>query len=299
MYIFHTAKELLTLCKNEEISISEVVIRREVEKGSNRTSIFEKMSKSWEVAKKAIKNGLENQKLSVGKMVQDEAKIYNEYFKSGKGILSPMCQKAVIYAIANNICNACMGKIVATPTAGSSGILPGVLLASSEEIGLSDDDILKGFFTAAGIGIIIAENATMSGAQGGCQAEIGSSTAMTAAALTELRGGTPETCFQAAALALKNLLGLACDPVGGLVEVPCVKRNGFGATHAITASEMALAGIKSVIPFDEVVIAMENIGKLISPKLRETALGGLAITETAKKIEVDLGLSNGRKNEEE
>ena len=189
--------------------------------------------------------------------------------------------KAVARALAVSECNACMGRIVAAPTAGSCGILPAALLTVMEEKGLSEEDAVMGLFTAAGVGMVIASNATVSGAQGGCQAEVGSASAMAAAAVVEMMGGTPQMCANACAIALKNVLGLVCDPVAGLVEVPCVKRNVAGAMNALACAEMALAGVESAIPCDEVIDAMRSVGALLPDSLRETGRGGLAATPTA------------------
>ena len=180
--------------------------------------------------------------------------------------------------------NACMGRIVAAPTAGSCGILPAVLFALDEQYSFGDEALLKALFAASGVGAVIAKRATLSGAEGGCQAECGSASAMAAAAGAELLGGTPNMCVDACAMALKNTLGLVCDPVGGLVEVPCVKRNVMGAVNALSSMNLALAGIKSVIPADEVIDAMGSIGAQISPSLRETSEGGLAATPTGKEL---------------
>jgi L-serine dehydratase len=178
--------------------------------------------------------------------------------------------------------NARMGRIVAAPTAGSCGILPGVIIAVGERFNLPYEAQIMSLFTAGGIGAVIADKATLAGADGGCQAECGSASAMAAAACVELMGGTADMCAQAAALAIKFVMGLICDPVGGLVEVPCVKRNASGATSALTAASLALAGIKSAIPCDEVIVTMGLVGKVIPQELRETSLGGLAVTATAK-----------------
>ncbi|MEQ8198363.1 MAG: L-serine ammonia-lyase, iron-sulfur-dependent, subunit alpha [Clostridiaceae bacterium] len=175
-----------------------------------------------------------------------------------------------------------MGVVCATPTAGSSGVLPGVLLAAKEKFGLSDDEVIKYLFTAGAFGYIIANNAFISGAAGGCQAEIGSASAMAAAAVAEMAGGTPVQAAHAMAMALKNMLGLACDPLAGLVEVPCIKRNAAGASNALIAEDMALAGVESKVPWDEVISAMYQIGLSMPASLRETSTGGLAATETGK-----------------
>lgn len=180
--------------------------------------------------------------------------------------------------------NACMRRIVAAPTAGSCGVIPAVFLTAQEKLNLSNEEMVKAMYVSAGVGEVIAENASISGASGGCQAEIGSASAMASAGLTYLQGGDAETIEHAAALALKNMLGLACDPVCGLVEIPCVKRNVVGAVNAVTSAQLALAGIKSAIPADEVIDAMRRIGNDMALSIKETGLGGLAITPTAQKI---------------
>ena len=189
-------------------------------------------------------------------------------------------KEAVAYAVAVAETNASMGKIAACPTAGSCGIVPGALIAAQNHYNYDDEQICNALFTATGIGMVIENNAMIAGAQGGCQAECGSAAGMAAGALVYLAGGTPEQIGNAVALAIKNLLGLACDPVAGLVEVPCVKRNGFATTVAILAADMSLAGIKSVIPVDEVIDAMYRIGRSMPESIRETAMGGLATTST-------------------
>jgi L-serine dehydratase len=200
---------------------------------------------------------------------------------AGNSFIGPVVANAVANAIAVSEVNASMGRIVACPTAGSCGIVPGAIFAIRDFLDCNEDILVRALFTAAGIGQVIAEQATVSGAVGGCQAECGTAAAMAAAAVTEMLGGTPEQSSQAMALALKNMLGLVCDPVAGLVEVPCVKRNGFAAVHALVAAHMALAGIKSVIPADEVIAAMYQIGLDIPRSLKETSEGGLAKTPTA------------------
>ena len=190
-----------------------------------------------------------------------------------------MLQKAI--AVSEN--NARMGRIVAAPTAGSCGIIPAVLITIAEEYNIPERKVIMALFTSAAIGMVIANRASISGAEGGCQAECGSASAMAACAAVEMMGGTPKMVSNACAIALKSVLGLVCDPVGGLVEVPCIKRNASGAANALTAAEMALAGVESVIPADEVIDAMRSIGNLMPGVLKETAEGGLAATPTAKK----------------
>ncbi|MCK9918257.1 L-serine ammonia-lyase, iron-sulfur-dependent, subunit alpha, partial [Microbacteriaceae bacterium K1510] len=200
----------------------------------------------------------------------------------------PTLLNAVSMSVAVNEVNAAMGTIVATPTAGACGIVPGTLFAVSQKLNPSREEMVNYLFTAGAIGYCIANNAFISGAAGGCQAEVGSATAMAAAAIVEMAGGTPEQSAQAVAIALKNMLGLVCDPVAGLVEVPCVKRNAMGAAIATVAADMALAGIKSVIPTDEVIEAMYRIGCSMPTTLKETAQGGLAATQTGRMIEAKI-----------
>lgn len=191
-----------------------------------------------------------------------------------------MTLRAMAYALAVVEQNAAMGQIVAFPTAGGAGVVPGVLFSGAECFRASKRRLLSGMFAAAAVGIVIAEGATFSAAAAGCQAEIGAAAAMASAGLTEMRGGTPKQCFDSASIALKSYLGLVCDPLAGLVEAPCVKRNALATQAAIGASDLVMAGIHSLIPFDEIVATMKKIGKMMSPKLRETALGGLAVTPT-------------------
>jgi L-serine dehydratase len=293
METFRNAKELLALTRKYKKPISEIVILGEMGSSEkDRRQTVEKMGRRLKVMKQAVEKGIRSKKRSVSGMSGETAKIlYKNAVKkrSANMASSQMGILALTYAIATGETNARMGQIVAFPTAGASGVIPGVMLAAQKHYRFSDKKIIEGLFTAAGVGMIIGQNATLAGAEGGCQAEIGSAVAMAAAALTELRGGTPEECITASALGLKNLLGLACDPLGGMVEVPCIKRSGILSTLALTASDMAIAGAKSYVPFDEVVESMSNIGKMISPKLRETALGGLAITRTGEKIKKRFG----------
>ncbi|MDO4618516.1 MAG: L-serine ammonia-lyase, iron-sulfur-dependent, subunit alpha [Clostridia bacterium] len=200
-------------------------------------------------------------------------------------LLGNIAHTATIYALAVAEHNACMGRIVASPTAGSCGILPGALFALKKHLNITEEKLIDALINASAVGMVIAKRATLSGAEGGCMAECGSAGAMAASAVCEIMGGTPRMCLHAAAIALKAVMGLVCDPVAGLVEVPCIKRNGIGAVNALTAAEMALSGIESAIPADEVIDAMKTVGSLMPCSLKETALGGIAITETAKKIE--------------
>ncbi|MFA6849616.1 MAG: L-serine ammonia-lyase, iron-sulfur-dependent, subunit alpha [Selenomonadaceae bacterium] len=284
MIVFNTIKDLIQLAEEKAIPIHELVIAREIQISQNSWEmVIEGMKKNWQVMLKAARRGSLNEERSVSNLTGGDAKRIFE--RSLYGYTGNTVMKAAAYAVGISEVNAVMGKIVACPTAGSCGILPAAVLAGAEKNQNSEEEIINVFFTAAGIGMVIAQNASISGAAGGCQAECGSAAGMAAGALVELAGGTPEQVGQGVALALKNMLGLVCDPVAGLVEVPCVKRNGFAAVQAMLAADMALAGVKSVIPVDEVIAAMHKIGKAIPKSLRETSEGGLAVTPTAKKIE--------------
>ena len=248
-----------------------------------------KMLNTLAVMKEAIATGLDKDMRSSSGMSGGNAFKMMSMIDSG-AIEDNIFNRATVYALATAETNACMGKIVAAPTAGASGVLPAVLIAVAEKYGIDDSRVADALFVAGEFGLRIAEEASFSGAECGCQAECGSAAAMAAGAMTSLLGGTPEQAENAAALALKSLLGLVCDPVAGLVEAPCVKRNANCASVAITSANMALADIKSVIPFCEVIAAMRQIGQSLPVELRETALGGCAATETGRKIASDLSL---------
>ncbi|SHG39565.1 L-serine dehydratase [Thermosyntropha lipolytica DSM 11003] len=278
---FNHALEILNLCREHNLSLPEVVLRSEAcETGRSREEIWSLLENNFKVMEESIMKGLAPDIKSVGGLIGGNAYKLKTYAQndtlSGSRVL-----KAASYALAVSEVNAAMGKIVAAPTAGSSGIVPGVIISIKEEKGLEVADAINGLLVAAAVGKIIAVNATLSGAEGGCQAEVGAAAAMAAAAAVFMSGGSDEMCFEAASMALKGLLGLVCDPVAGLVEVPCSKRNALAAAMALTAADMALAGIKSFIPFDEVVEAMYRVGRQMSPDLRETARGGCAATPTA------------------
>ncbi|MDD3013214.1 MAG: L-serine ammonia-lyase, iron-sulfur-dependent, subunit alpha [Candidatus Gastranaerophilales bacterium] len=235
--------------------------------------------------KVSIKQGLSNPQLSVSGMSgTDSVKVVERYDKGKKLPMNKLFGKILSYALAVIEENQRMGKIVACPTAGSCGIVPAVVVAYAEEFNISEEMQINSLFTAGGIGKLVAQEVPLAGAVAGCQAECGVGSAMAAAAIVELMSGTNDMIINAAALALKNTLGLVCDPVAGLVEVPCVKRNAFYAIHAVSASELALAGVETVIPMDEIVVAMKQIGYLMSPDLKESSDGGLATTETGQSI---------------
>jgi L-serine dehydratase len=278
---FNTAQELIQLCEKEDKKISEIMRLREIVYGEcDADTVDAKMKKSLEIMKNSAHAPLHNAVKSMGGMIGGEAKKLEERRASGKSICGSVLTKALIYSQAVLEVNASMGVIVAAPTAGSAGVVPSVLFALAEEFDIPDERLCEALFTAGAVGSILMKNASVSGAEAGCQAEIGSAAAMAAAAAVELMGGTPEQCFEAASIAIGNMLGLVCDPIAGLVEAPCQSRNAAGASNALTSAEMALAGIKSAIPFSEMTDAMYRVGKKLPMELRETALGGCTATPT-------------------
>ena len=278
---FTTAEELLEICNKNGQSIAEAMHLREVVYGElDSDGVDLKMKKSLEIMRASAHRPLREVVRSMGGMIGGEASKLEERRTQGKSICGNVLTKALIYSQAVLEVNASMGVIVAAPTAGSAGVLPAVLFALEEEFDLSEETLLKGMFTAGAIGYLLMKNASVSGAEAGCQAEIGSAAAMASAAAVEMMGGTPEQCLDAAAITISNMLGLVCDPIAGLVEMPCQSRNAAGASNALTSAEMALAGIKSAVPFTEMAACMYRVGKGLPSELRETALGGCAATPT-------------------
>ncbi|MGM0549360.1 MAG: L-serine ammonia-lyase, iron-sulfur-dependent, subunit alpha [Bacillota bacterium] len=286
---FKTIAELIAIAEKNSISLAQVVINREKAlTDKSEKEIRNKMAESLKVMRQSIKKGLTEDISSMSGLTGGDAQKVEKARKAGKSIAGDLFSKIIANTLAVSELNAAMGKIVACPTAGSCGILPGSLTTIAAEHDCSEKQIIDALFVASGFGIVIAKQASVSGAAGGCQAECGSASSMTAAAITYLLGGTKAQVASAAAIALKNLLGLVCDPVAGLVEVPCIKRNTIGSSNALTAAEMALAGVESVIPVDEVIIAMKKIGDALPSSLKETSQAGLAATPTANKIKEDL-----------
>jgi L-serine dehydratase len=293
-YDFNTGAELLKLCENEGLTISEVMIRRETElSDAPREKLVAEMRTSLKVMRDSVKKGLTEEHKSVSRLSGGEAMTLYRYADFGPLSGSEACHAAAA-AMAVVEVNAAMGRIVAAPTAGASGIIPAVLLETGHARDWSDEMLIEGLFCAGAIGMLFAKNASISGAAAGCQAETGVASAMAAAALVELSGGEPIHCLDAAAIAIKNVEGLVCDPVAGLVECPCIKRNGMGAANALLSADMALCGITSLIPFDEVVTSMYAVGREIRPEYRETAKGGLAATPTGKQIAANIKRMNSR-----
>ncbi|MBO8138602.1 MAG: L-serine ammonia-lyase, iron-sulfur-dependent, subunit alpha [Desulfotomaculum sp.] len=287
--LFSTIEELINLAESKNLKISDIMIEQEsASTGKDKDTIYQQMFNHLEIMESAVKRGLSKKVKSRSGIVKGDAKKLWAYTKSSRSLSGSIITEAVAMAVATAEVNACMGPVVATPTAGSCGVVPGCIFAVQNHLKVDKKDLVEALFTAGAIGLIIANNASISGAAGGCQAEIGSASGMAAAAVVQLAGGTPKQCANAVAIALKSMLGLVCDPVAGLVEVPCIKRNASGASLAIVAADMALAGVESVIPCDEVIDAMYRVGRSIPVTLRETSMGGLATTETARKIEKNL-----------
>lgn len=274
---FKNASELLELCRKNRMPVSEVMKLRETELGeTSEEEANNRMARALEVMKEAVHSPICNPGRSMGGLIGGEARMLKEYGSSGNTVCGAVLSKAVMYAMATLETNASMGLIVAAPTAGSSGIVPGLLLALQEAYGYTDEQVIQVLYNAGAVGYLAMRNATVAGAVGGCQAEVGVASAMAASAAVELMGGTPQQCLNAAATVLMNMLGLVCDPVGGLVEYPCQSRNAAGVANALIAAEMALAGIAQLIPLDEMIAVMYSVGKRIPAELRETAIGGCA-----------------------
>ena len=280
---YNSLEEIVRECQEKDLPFDEVILLDDMnERNVSREESIETMRGMWEAMKGAERNY--DGSLQSSGLVGGAGKTMRAYVESGNTLCGPFVGKVMASALAMGESNACMKRIVAAPTAGACGVLPAVLVNYQKEKGTADEQIVRALYTAAGIGQVVAARSYIAGASGGCQAEIGTASAMAAGALTALGGGTPSQITHAAAMALKNLLGLVCDPVGGLVEVPCVKRNVIGAVNAISAADMALAGIESRIPVDEVIDAMGEVGRRMPVEFRETALGGLAATPTGKAV---------------
>lgn len=278
---FYSGKELLEKCQKNRLPISEIMKLREIETGGvSSDKVERKLQKALSIMRHSATTPLTSPGKSIGGLIGGEAKKVSEHGKTTNCVCGSVLSKAISYSMGVLEVNASMGLIVAAPTAGSSGVVPGVLLALADEYEISDDVLCKGLANASAIGYILMRNASVSGAEAGCQAEVGAASAMAASAIVEIMGGTPEMCLDAASFALSNLLGLVCDPIAGLVESPCQSRNAIGVANAITSAELVLSGVKHHIPFDEMATAMLRVGKSLPFELRETAMGGCAGTPT-------------------
>lgn len=281
-----TFEELYNTCTSLSKKIYETAQEREAETAEITVEEFRKtVKRSLDAMKEAIRTGLISREMSISGMCGDDCFRLQSRFTKEHSLFGCTFEKITTYALATIEENLRMGKIVACPTAGSCAIVPSVLVGVGEDLNIPEEEQINALITAGEVGRIISNKVALAGAVAGCQAECGVASAMSAAALTQMRGGTIDEIFNATALAMKNLLGLTCDPVCGLVEIPCVKRNPFLAIHSVTASELALAGIKSKIPLDEVIDALEQTGNLMSPLLKESSEAGLAKTKTALKLE--------------
>lgn len=284
--MYASIEELVSDATIKNLPISELVIQAECnDMNVSRNDVWRKMKHNLDTMRLAVSRGAHGIGVhsKTGLTGGDAVKI-KDYRKSHKTLSGDMIMSAVQSAIATNEVNAAMGVICATPTAGSSGTLPGVLFTLEKRLGLDEEQMVRFLFTAGGFGMVIANNACIAGATGSCQAEVGSASGMGAAAAVEVAGGTPKQSANAMAIAISNLLGLVCDPIAGLVEVPCINRNAIGSSNALISADMALAGCESMIPADEVISAMDKVGKNMPESLRETGIGGLAGTPTGQEI---------------
>ena len=282
---YHSIEALLNTARENNCRLSKLVLDQQAEQMEMpREKIYEKMRDNYKVMASCIAPGSAPDLKSTSGLTGGDAYRMKAAVEQGKNLTGPLLGGALYRALAVSELNASMGRIVAAPTAGSCGIVPAAVLTMQEQYGLTEEECVMSLFTASAVGMVIANNASLAGAQGGCQAECGSAAAMAAAAIVELAGGTPEMIESAVATALKNILGLVCDPVAGLVEIPCIKRNASGVAGAVVAAELALAGIRSAIPADEVIWSMKKVGDVMPAALKETAEGGLAATPTGKKL---------------
>lgn len=285
---YHSINDLVELCHKNNAQLWQVIMMDNAhERMVSEDKIFENMRLMYK-AMKTADNNYDKSLKSPSRMAGGDGELMYQYNKSGRNICGDFVGMVMEKALKMGESNACMRRIVAAPTAGSCGVIPAVFISYETYFKALEDDMIKALLIASGIGAVIAENASIAGASGGCQAEIGSASAMAAAGLTFLQGGDSLQIVNSSALALKSMLGLACDPVCGLVEVPCIKRNVAGAMNAITAAQMSMAGIKSVISPDEVIDSMQRIGAAMPSSLKETAREGLAITPTAELIKREL-----------
>ncbi|MFD2200280.1 L-serine ammonia-lyase, iron-sulfur-dependent, subunit alpha [Shivajiella indica] len=281
-YLFESFKGWKAYCEEKKINIFDSVIEYEItQKGNSEESIWEGLQKAYSVMKEAVETGLKEEMTSRSGMINNGAK---KVYRHPVSVLSPEFQRLISRALAAKEVNSCMGRVVAAPTAGASGILPGTLYTLQEIHGLSDRKILEGLLVGAGIALIIEEKASLAGAVGGCQAETGSAAAMASGAIVHCLGGNFDQIFNAVAITIQCMLGLVCDPVAGLVEIPCVVRNASAAAIANSSAQIALAQVSAVIPVDECVEAMGEIGASMESRYKETAMGGLAATLTGQEI---------------
>jgi L-serine dehydratase len=279
-----SAGQLLELCAQRAQGLARVVAEYEAfRSGITVQEVRERMGETLQVMRVSVEKGREDQG-RLSHLINGYGRLFEQAGREGRLLGGSLFRNAILYALSVGQYNASLGRIVACPTAGSCGVVPGALLAAAEELESSDEELIEALLVMGGVGIVSAAQGPISGAEGGCQAECGVASSMAAAAVVNLAGGSPEQVFSAASLALQSHLGLVCDPLASLVEVPCVTRNATSAAVALSAANMALAGIPAVVPYDEVVGAMKAIGRAMPESLRETSLGGLAATPTGKRL---------------
>ena len=278
---FHSLEEIQKSCREKNVLFWRAVLLEDMaDRSVTETESMQSMQQMW-TAMKSASEQYDRTQVSASGLVGKMGAQMEEYRQSKEPLCGPFVSKVIARALEMGESNACMKRIVAAPTAGSSGVIPGTLCALQEQYGFTDDEICQALFNAAAIGYLITRNATTAGAEGGCQAEVGSASAMAASAAVELFGGTPRQCMDAASFAMVNILGLVCDPIGGLVENPCQNRNAMGASNALISAELSLAGVKSITPIDETIGVMYAVGRSIPSELRETSLGGMAVAKSA------------------
>lgn len=296
MLRYESIDELVKAAEEAGEKISTVVLRDQaLSMEKTELDVYEKMELDFMVMRSSAEEGMKRDQRSTSGLTGGEGYLMNEYAKSGKALCGTMISSAMARALAVAGCNASMGRIVAAPTAGSCGILPGCLITMCDDRGVPEKDVVMSMFTAGAFGLVTAGRASIAGAQGGCQAECGTAAAMASAALTELMGGTPQQCADAFSIVIACQLGLVCDPVAGLVEIPCIKRNASGLVIAFSSADMVLAGVKPKIPADECLDAMREVGDVLPSSLKETAAGGLAATPTGRRLKEQVfGKKEGR-----
>jgi L-serine dehydratase len=283
--MYHSCRQLLEMAEAQNVPIHEIVIENEMKNSDiSRAEVLENMKERYGIMYASAERALEQPLPTEGSLITGIAAVQYRYSRSGDTLCGGFINTVMARALSCSEVNASMGKICAMPTAGSCGIVPAVLISVGEECSKTEEDVINALITASGIGTIVVENATVAGSEGGCQAECGVAAAMAAAGAVELKGGTPAMSMEAFSLALINIMGLVCDPVAGLVQIPCAQRNASQAVNALISADMALGGAKFPIPTDEVIEAMYKVGKLLPIQLKETAMGGIAATETGRAI---------------
>ena len=287
--MYTTTAELLQEAQQKQVALSDIILESEMAlSGLSKEAVLDRPRQTFGVMSLAASHALSQPLPTVGSLIEGVAQTQFQYSQSGKTLCGPLLNRMMARAFSCSETNAAMGRICAAPTAGASGIIPAVILTVAEQLGGNEEMELRGLLVSSGIGAVITRNATVSGAEGGCQAECGVAAAMAAAAAVEMSGGSAEQALHAAAFALVNIMGLICDSIAGLVQMPCAQRNASQAMNAMLSADFALAGQNCPIPLDEVIDAMYKTGKMLPMQLRETALGGIAATPTGKRLAMQI-----------